>query len=397
MTNLVFLSQRNQARRLNAFLKKTPDGRVLLQDLLGKTEIVFLDWGDRNAPISEDFKELSQTLQDGTIARVSLPGSAQILTKAKLRDLNAIYDDILTVNSAVDYAIFFSFEGHYSLLARKLKALNSTLLFLEDGLGTYVHALSQTRVEIPNLIRTTYLATRGLVGSIINWSSDSKLRAIATRFLREIFWGAFGKQIQNREELLTGFRDFHKCYTSFPDLAAKLFPNSEQVHVSFASVMLDESYEGHAASRNHEFGSSDALFLAQAYLFDTESLTTIMKRCLDETEGRLWIKMHPRTSTRLADSFIDLIDKNPRLMLMDDLSPAENTVKALSPKKVFSLTSTSLSYVKELSPRSEAISLADFTIGHIKSRTLNKSRKVLKALSTDREVLRFFPEISQLS
>ena len=395
MASLAFVSQKNQARRLQRFLTKTTQGSDLLEKLAGKTELVFLDWADKQEPIANELHELAATLGNAKITRVALPGSAQVITKAKYRDLNSIYDSLLQSKNKVNIALMFSFEGHYALLANRLVSRGAQLHFLEDGLGTYVHALAQSRVEVPGVLRTYYLALRGLVGPVLARNQQFTLSGILTRFIREIFWGTIGKTIQNKERLIQGFRNFDYSYSSFPKLAKKLFPKAKHLKVDFAVAMLDEIQDAELNRLKKTFDPADSVFIFQAYSFDEKLIEKMFQKAL-RTSGRLFIKLHPRTSLELKSNIMSVVAKEPRLEILKDISPAENLIRALRPSKVFGLTSTSLTYGDALSPASKIVSLSEFAIAELSKARDTKSRRTLKALEADSKVLIFFPEISQL-
>jgi hypothetical protein len=395
VASLAFVSQKNQARRLQRFLTKTTHGSDLLEKLDGQTELVFLDWADKQEPIADELHELAATLGNAKITRVALPGSAQVITKVKYRDLNSIYDSLLQSKSTVDIALMLSFEGHYALLADQLVARGAQLHFLEDGLGTYVHALAQSRVEVPGLFRTYYLALRGLVGPVLARSQQFTFRGIITRFVREVFWGTTGKTIANKERLIGGFREFDYSYSSFPKLAKKLFPKAQHIKADFAVAMLDEIQDTELNRLKKTFDPADSVFIFQAYTFDEKLIEKMFQKAL-RTSGRLFIKLHPRTSLELKSNIMSVVAKEPRLEILKDISPAENLIRALRPSKVFGLTSTSLTYVDALSPASKIVSLSEFAIAELSKARDSKSRRTLKALEADSKVLSFFPEISQL-
>jgi hypothetical protein len=395
VASLAFVSQKNQARRLQRFLTKTTQGSDLLEKLAGKTELVFLDWADKQEPIANELHELAATLGNAKITRVALPGSAQVITKAKYRDLNSIYDSLLQSKNKVNIALMFSFEGHYALLANRLVSRGAQLHFLEDGLGTYVHALAQSRVEVPGVLRTYYLALRGLVGPVLVRNQQFTLSGILTRFIREIFWGTIGKTIQNKERLIQGFRNFDYSYSSFPKLAKKLFPKAKHLKVDFAVAMLDEIQDAELNRLKKTFDPADSVFIFQAYSFDEKLIEKMFQKAL-RTSGRLFIKLHPRTSLELKSNIMSVVAKEPRLEILKDISPAENLIRALRPSKVFGLTSTSLTYGDALSPASKIVSLSEFAIAELSKARDPKSRRTLKALEADSKVLIFFPEISQL-
>ena len=396
MASLAFVSQKNQARRLQRFLTKTTHGSDLLEKLAGQTELVFLDWADKQEPIADELHELAATLGNAKITRVALPGSAQVITKAKYRDLNSIYGSLLQSKSTVDIALMLSFEGHYALLADQLVARGAQLHFLEDGLGTYVHALAQSRVEVPGVLRTYYLALRGLVGPFLVPNQQFTLSGIVTRFIREIFWGTTGRTIQNKERLVQGFRDFDYSYSSFPGLAKKLFPKAKHIKVDFAVAMLDEIQDAELNRLKKTFNPADSVFIFQAYSFDENLIENIFQKALNSMSGRLFIKLHPRTLPELRTNILTVVAKEPRLEVLKDISPAENLIRALRPSKVFGLTSTSLTYVDALSPASKIVSLSEYAIVELSKARDSKSRRTLKALEADSQVLSFFPEISQL-
>jgi hypothetical protein len=394
--SLAFVSQKNQARRLQRFLTRTIQGADLLRKLQNQTTLVFLDWGDKNEPLASEFQDLASVLGATETIRINLPGAALALTKAKYRDLSSIYDSLLSKKPQIDHGLMFSFEGHYALLAEKLVERGAKLHFLEDGLGTYVHALSRTRVEIPGLFRTYYLALRGVVAPIISSANGFTIKGLAIRFVREVFWGTFGKPIEKPQLLLEGFRNFDYCYSSFPKLATRLFPTSKHQKVEFALAMLDEVQDPELEIVKKEFKENDSVFIAQAYSFEEKQLSNIFALALGQIQGRLWIKTHPRTSTELLETLLLVTEQNPRLRILRDRSPAENLIRTLHPSTVFGLASTTLTYVDDLSPGSKTISLAEFALSELNNGKTLKSRRSAKALSDDRQVLRFFPEIRQL-
>jgi hypothetical protein len=396
VASLAFVSQKNQARRLQRFLTKTTHGADLLEKLVGQTELVFLDWADKQEPMAAELHELAATLGNAKITRIALPGSAQVITKAKYRDLNSIYDSLFEPKNKVDIALMFSFEGHYALLADRLVARGAQLHFLEDGLGTYVHALAQSRVEVPGALRTYYLALRGLVGPFLSPNQQRTLLGILTRFLREVFWGTTGKSIENKERLILGFRNFDYSYSSFPKLAKKLFPKAKHVKVDFAVAMLDEIQDTELDRLKRTFDPADSVFIFQAYNFDEKLIGKIFQKALKSMSGKLFIKLHPRTLPELRANILSVVAEEPRLEVLKDISPAENLIRALRPSKVFGLTSTSLTYVDALSPASKIVSLSEYAIVELSKARDSKSRRTLKALEADSQVLSFFPEISQL-
>ena len=377
------------------FLQQSGVGEQHLSDLKNKTQILFLDWGDQNLKTPKTLRQLSRLLGNAEIERIAIPRSAHIMTKARFRDFSNLYRAYLEKRTDIRKAFLFSYEGHYSLLALKLEATGASVSIFEDGLGMYVHGLENNRVKITGILGTINHASRRLIGSILSKESDASLARKLIRWLREIYWGIFGPEIPNQDLLRSGFRNFTNSYSSFPELAAKLFPHANQVFVPFAEAMLDEELRAKDIKKAVPLLSGDTLFLAQTYLFADNELRKILKTALKLTSKNLWIKLHPRTDKEMVRQFkraAKNIDEK-RIRFCDFKAPAENLINALKPKKVISLTSTSLTYVQQLSKSSEPISLADFALELMAKSTDRKTQRTRDTLAADRAVLQYFPEV----
>jgi hypothetical protein len=160
--------------------------------------------------------------------------------------------------------------------------------------------------------------------------------------------------------------------------------------------MLDEIQDSELNQLRKTFDPADSVFILQAYSFDEHLLEGIFKKVLNSISGRLWIKLHPRTSPELREKILAVAVREQRLEMLKDISPAENLIRALRPHTVFGLTSTSMTYVGSLSPASKIVSLSEYAIAELSKARDSKSRRTLKALQADSQVLNFFPEISQL-
>jgi hypothetical protein len=160
--------------------------------------------------------------------------------------------------------------------------------------------------------------------------------------------------------------------------------------------MVDETEDDSPSQEEGNFQDGDGVFIAQAYAFDEKILRKVFFAALEEVTGRLWIKLHPRTSPQLRESMLSVIADEPRLVLHTKDGPAENLIKNLKPRKVISLTSTTLIHVKELSPASRVLSLSQFAIAELSREKLLGNKRALRALRVDSEVLKFFPDVVQL-
>lgn len=384
---------------MTRFLTHTEPGQSVRDLIQGDSKVVFLDWGSGTNVNEAEIQGLASALGEAPIERVELPSASFAITKAKHRDFQTIYEKVLEEAGLASSAFMFSYEGHYAILAKKLATRGSKISLVEDGLGTYVHSLSNSRVAIPGFIATLGFAIRGLLGPIILRAPNHSVSKLLVRFSREIFWLAFGGAIPDKKVLTQGFRDFDFCYTSFPKLAGQIFPNAKHVEVSFADAMMDQNLNPESRAMLSQFGRDDSLFLAQTYVFNQEQLERIYSAALELTEGDCWIKLHPRTSDLQKESMTAAVASfgSTRLKFAIDASPAENLIQALKPKLVISLASTSLAYVEKLSPDSKAISLANFALSVLGEKPNRRSRRVIRTLSADAAVLQYFPKVSQLN
>lgn len=381
------------------FLSRSEPGKALSKQIQGDSRVVFLDWGSGTDVDEPEIQGLALALGDAPIHKIELPGASYAITKAKHRDLNNIYDRILAEIGTPSSAYMFSYEGHYSILASKLVKLGSKVCLVEDGLGTYVHSQSNNRVLLPGFISTLGFAVRGFLGPIIFRTPDHSISRLFVRFVRELVWLVIGGSIPDKKVLTQGFRNFDTCYTSFPEVAKQIFPDSEHLEVSFAEVMIDQNLSPESRAMTSQFGRADSLFLAQVYVFTQAQLERIYLAALELSEGDCWIKLHPRTSELQKELIFAAVTGvgSARLKFAIDSSPAENMIQALKPKLVISLASTSLAYVEKLSPSSQAVSLAGFALSILAERPNRRSKRVIKTLSADAAVLKYFPRIRELN
>ena len=114
------VSQKNQALRLRLFLSDSEAGRRIRDKIQLSTLVLYLDWGDSTAPIPDEITELSKTLGDAPIQRVTLPSATQVFTRLRFRDFSTIYEKVLADNPDLEKAYLMSYEGHYAVMARIL-------------------------------------------------------------------------------------------------------------------------------------------------------------------------------------------------------------------------------------------------------------------------------------
>lgn len=396
MENLIVISQKNQATRMLRFLQQTDVGLGQVAGLVNNSEILFLDWGDTEAKTPKQIIELADFLGCPELTRIAIPRSAHVITKARYRDFSALYRKYLDSHGAIRQALLFSYEGHYALLCQMLQDSGASVSIFEDGLGMYVHGMDNNRVKVTGILGTINHSSRRLVGSMLNRETNGTTSKKIIRWLREMYWGFFGPTIPNQNLLISGFRDFKNSYSSFPELAKKLFPNAKQQYVPFAEAMINDTLRTKDIKKSVPMGPEDTLFLAQTYLFGDDEVHKILKTALKISPKKMWIKLHPRTDKDMVKQFKRIaktIDKK-RIKFCKFKAPAENLIASLEPGKVISLTSTSLTYVQQLSPDSESISLADYAIDLLEKSSDRRASRTLETLSADRAVLEYFSDVN---
>lgn len=396
MQFLAVVSQQNQALRFRLFLEASAPGAKVLERIKSASEILFLDWGSAEDPIPSQLDDLAEVLGGAQIIRISLPSATQVFTKARYRDFTKIYTDFLGQRPELEEVFQFSYEGHYSVLATLCRESKVVTNLLEEGLGTYVHAWDNKRVVVPGIFGTFIQAARGLVGPVLKNPVGSSLPNLLLRFSREIFWGLFGAKIPYRDQLIAGFRYFDVFFTSFPDLARAVFPESKIIFTPFSVAMIENDEESKQYFENLGFAENDALFLGQTYLFGLDETVLILSEALTCCDGTLWIKPHPRLGEegmKELTQAVKLIGAS-RLKIIETHKSGEFLVEIFKPSVVISLTSTTLTYVDQISPLTECISLADYALSLLDASRERSSRRTKKVLSADRAVLNYFPKIS---
>jgi hypothetical protein len=392
---LTVVSQKNQALRLRLFLSDSEAGRRIREKIQFSTILLYLDWADASAPIPDEILELSKTLGDAPIQRVSLPSATQVFTRLRFRDFSTIYRKILADHPDLEKAYLMSYEGHYALMARILKNAGVSLTLIEEGLGTYVHSFDNRRIIVPNLTGTLVQAVKGFLGPIIKQAPNSSLPALFKRAVREVYWAFFGEAITNKNEIISGFRDFKTFHSSFPDLAKKVFPSAKVKFTPFGLVMLRATEISNQAQEVSPLDPKDSIFLGQTYPLSSLQLKAILDRALETTPGNLWIKPHPRLTLDGRQVLLEAVKLtgSNRLLLLENKNPAEYDIYQLRPNLVFSLTSSALTYANQVHPTCECISLADLAISLLDASSLRSDRRTRTVLAADRAVLEFFPHI----
>jgi hypothetical protein len=392
---LTVVSQKNQALRLRLFLSDSEAGRRIREKIQLSTLVLYLDWGDSTAPIPDEINELSKTLGDAPIQRVTLPNATQVFTRLRFRDFSTIYEKVLTDNPDLEKAYLMSYEGHYAVMARIFKNAGVSLTLIEEGLGTYVHSFDNRRISVPNLGGTLFQAAKGFLGPIINRDPSTSISAIFQRAVREVYWGIFGEPVANKNEIISGFREFKTFHSSFPDLAKKVFPSAKVKFTPFGLVMLRATETGNKAQSVSTLDTKDSLFLGQTYPLSSLQLKAILERALEITPGNIWIKPHPRLTPDGRQVFLEAVSLtgSNRLLFLENNNPAEYDIYQLRPNLVLSLTSSALTYANQVHPACSCISLADLAISLLDASSARADRRTRTILAADRAVLEFFPHI----
>jgi hypothetical protein len=392
---LTVVSQKNQALRLRLFLSDSEAGRRIREKIQLSTLVLYLDWGDSTAVIPDEILELSKTLGDAPIQRVTLPSATQVFTKLRFRDFSTIYEKVLTDNPDLEKAYLMSYEGHYAVMARIFKDAGVSLTLIEEGLGTYVHSFDNRRISVPNLVGTLFQAAKGFLGPIIKRDPSTSISAVFQRAVREVYWGIFGEPVANKNEIISGFREFKTFHSSFPDLAKKVFPNAKVKFTPFGLVMLRATESGNKAHSVSTLDTKDSLFLGQTYPLSSLQLKAILERALELTPGNIWIKPHPRLTADGRQVFLEAVSLtgSNRLMFLENNNPAEYDIYQLRPNLVLSLTSSALTYANQVHPACSCISLADLAISLLDASSSRADRRTRTILAADRAVLEFFPHI----
>ena len=395
MKFLTVVSQKNQALRLRLFLSDSEAGRRIREKIQFSTLVLYLDWADSTAPIPDEILELSKTLGDSPIQRLTLPSATQVFTRLRFRDFSTLYRKMLTDNPDLEKAYLMSYEGHYALMARILKHAGVSLTLIEEGLGTYVHSFDNRRIVVPKLAGTLFQAAKGFLGPIIKRAPNTSIPALFKRAVREVYWGIFGEPVAMPNEIISGFREFKTFHSSFPDLAKMIFPSAKVKFTPFGLVMLRATESQSEVQSVSNLDPKDSIFLGQTYPLSSLQLKAIFDRALDLTAGNLWIKPHPRLTPdgrQVLEEAANLTG-SARLMFLESNNSAEYDIYQLRPNLVLSLTSSALTYANQVHPNCACISLADLALSLLDASNTRADRRTGTVLAADRAVLEFFPHI----
>ena len=399
MKFLTVVSQKNQALRLRLFLSDSEAGRRIREKIQFSTLVLYLDWADSTAPIPDEILELSKTLGDAPIQRLTLPSVTQVFTRLRFRDFSTLYRKILTDNPDLEKAYLMSYEGHYALMARILNTAGVSLTLIEEGLGTYVHSFDNHRIVVPKLAGTLFQAAKGFLGPIIKRVPNVSIPAIFKRAVREVYWGIFGEPVAKPNEIISGFREFKTFHSSFPDLAKIVFPSAKVKFTPFGLVMLRATESQSEVTSEIQNVSTldpkDSIFLGQTYPLSSLQLKAIFERALELTAGNLWMKLHPRITQdgrQVVEEAVNLTG-SARLKFLESNNSAEYDIYQLRPNLVLSLTSSALTYANQVHPNCSCISLADLALSLLEASNTRADRRTGTLLAADRAVLEFFPHI----
>lgn len=357
MTNLIVLSHSLQAKRMRMLLEN-PAASALHSELVGNSEIVFLEWGE-SYPHSPEWAFLQNQLGGAPILRYALPRHPNVLTNVTKKFHVSRYRKILDARPHLARIVFFSYHSHYAYLAGMAKARGIKLVLVEEGLSTFRSLVPQKETTEPGGLTQTlhllYWLARDLAGALLAFTQG--LVAIARPQFSEV------------APFPQGYRAFDSVYSHFPNVVGSIFTRSN----------IQDLSAGADSRSEQPFNSGVGVFIGQTYELSPAAMDILLREMLRRAGGQIFVLLHPRSSARVKSAFAKAIAESGthRVGIDDSGRSAEQLIKDLRPQYVFSLTSTVLLEARLWVEKTEPVSLAE----NVLDKRCGLRRRVKKTIS----------------
>lgn len=257
--------------------------------------------------------------------------------------INRNYKNLVERTNAKS-VFLLSFEKHYSVLASMVKERGALLNLIEEGTATYKSRQVQEEKFYNKIICMCLVF-------------DPHMRNAMTRW--EVFDTVYG---------------------AYPRLLKGLFEakNYEQYFAHSIDAGLPVTIQ------NFGITEEDMIYVNQRYPIKdsiyAEVLVDILDTIAENSQRRIFIKMHPKDSHNLKIQFQSAISQKKKvgtlLLIENDDFIVEAIIKLTKPKAVIGLTSTTLVYAPLVSKETKVISIAPFFLEKLKMHTKRATEQI---------------------
>ncbi|WGE89089.1 alpha-2,8-polysialyltransferase family protein [Actinobacillus arthritidis] len=313
--NLFVLTHLGQLSQAEALIK---------QEKLLNCVLIIL-YTKKNTTMPMMVKKASNPSLFNRIQQLKIPSFPNKVQIKNLTYINNSYRNLLA--KIKPHRLFmFSFEKHYCLLAQRASERNIEVNLIEEGTATY---------KYKNLNEANALVKSSL-------SIKEKKTAFFINML---------PMFRELRPALSVFNGFNKVYAVFPELLKDTF-NFKEGKAFFLYKNIEIGKTALNIKNKYEISTDDILFLNQRYPFPKEVYVQCLVRILsiytEKYTCKVFIKLHPKDPEELKEILKQEIVNSPmssKIILIDESGfLVESLIKAVEPKKVLALTSTSLIY-----------------------------------------------------
>ncbi|SFP66671.1 polysialyltransferase family glycosyltransferase [Enterovibrio norvegicus] len=399
--NLFVIAQFGQLIHNEALIKR---------DKLEKNKLIIL-YTSANILVPEKIKNEVDSRLFSEIEMVEIPLSPNSID---IENINVIFKTYKRILKGVDDLYISSFERHYNILHEVALRKKIRTHLVEEGLGTYKFASNEFSFTPPSrkdsLVRA--LNKSGLssnkyfpiIKSIRTWILDTlSLPKQLFKALLEIKNSEFKnyKKLELFSDERNGFlgyaKNFHSINLAYPEAVSNVFESKESKILNTYSS-YESNVEITSLITKYDIRESDSLYLSQVFqitsVYYADAVIKIIKDELEKSEGRFFIKFHPKDKIvfidKIKEKVLELGLSDRIIIISESDFPIEAIIKESKFERIIAISSTALVYAKQLSESTECVSITNTLISRLGSNCPVKTRKLMLEHT---EMLSIFPHI----
>ncbi|QGM80109.1 alpha-2,8-polysialyltransferase family protein [Otariodibacter oris] len=326
--NLFVISHLGQLAQVEALIKE--------ENFLNCVLVILYTVRNRSMP-----ELIAKKVNKALFNRITFLQLPSFPNKIHIKSLFRIMNSYRSMLSSIrPHRLFvLSFEKHYCLLIKKAREMKIEVNLIEEGTATYKYS---SREEANLMIK----------------DSLTKLDRRSAFFIRHL------PMLSCLRPVLRVNYIFDKVYSSFPDMLENTFKFKESkeffIYKDISGDKFTRSIQSH-----YNMTNEDILFLNQRYPFPQDSyaniLIFILMNYINKYGGKVFIKLHPKDPESLKIALVSEVEKaglSNNIIIIDEYGfLVERLIFVSKPKKIVSLTSTTLIYGKKILPDTESITI----------------------------------------
>ncbi len=312
----------------------------------------------------------------------------------QLKKLETMYIDLLCkLNASKVYVC--NYNNHYILLHSICNKRNITINLFEEGVSTYSTLFPQLNTSLKERLILSLL--------LINMQFINIIKPYIT-FIDTLFCSFFYtllgpswfskilffipssyKKTLSKTDIE---REWSSIYSSLPHLSKKIY-TSECFYYARKKFQLTPKNQDilNESLKEKNITPNSIIFLNQYYNIPTSIHAKCIAKCLQENiektnQETIYIKFHPRENSLIKEEFIrTFIKYNLKIKVfpLEDI-PIEGIIDNINPKTIISLASSSLPYIKMISPKTTIINIGDQYINYLTEEKIKHPIQIEKSI-----------------